>query len=179
MRRRGIARAAAFTWARCAEQTLGVYERLLSAGIERAPHVGLGNRPSGNWLASTSTRARCSDRQASNRYCEGLIPQLAAQAPFHELIVVRLEHAPGGPYATAANVRDARVRGVTGTLPLLLSRRTLGRVFASTVRLTSCTHSFTSCRSASNCPRRTAADRRHAARPDLGRLRTAGRAERS
>jgi glycosyltransferase involved in cell wall biosynthesis len=65
-----------------------------------------------------------------NRYCEGLIPQLAAQAPFHELIVVRLERAPGGPYAAAANVREVRVPGVTGTLPLLLSRRTLARVFA-------------------------------------------------
>jgi glycosyltransferase involved in cell wall biosynthesis len=31
LRRRGIARAAGFTWARCAEQTLDVYERLLSA----------------------------------------------------------------------------------------------------------------------------------------------------
>jgi len=64
-----------------------------------------------------------------HRYCEGLIPQLAAQAPFHELIVVRLERAPGGPYAAAPNVREVRVPGVTGTLPLLLSRRTLARVF--------------------------------------------------
>jgi glycosyltransferase involved in cell wall biosynthesis len=65
-----------------------------------------------------------------NRYCEGLIPQLAAQAPFHELIVVRLERAPGPPYAAAPNVREVRVPGVTGTLPLLASRRTLARVFA-------------------------------------------------
>jgi glycosyltransferase involved in cell wall biosynthesis len=65
-----------------------------------------------------------------NRYCEGLIPQLAAQAPFHELIVIRLERAPGPSYAAAANVREVCVPGVTGTLPLLLSRRTLARVFA-------------------------------------------------
>jgi glycosyltransferase involved in cell wall biosynthesis len=65
-----------------------------------------------------------------NRYCEGLIPQLAAQAPFHELIVIRLEGAPGGPYAAAANVREVRVPGVTGTLPQLLSREALARVFA-------------------------------------------------
>jgi glycosyltransferase involved in cell wall biosynthesis len=65
-----------------------------------------------------------------NRYCEGLIPQLAAQAPFHELIVVRLERAPGPPYVEARNVREVRVPGVTGTLPLLASRRTLARVFA-------------------------------------------------
>jgi glycosyltransferase involved in cell wall biosynthesis len=65
-----------------------------------------------------------------NRYCEGLIPQLAAQAPFHELIVIRLERAPGPPYTGAANVREVRVSGVTGTLPLLLSRRSLARVFA-------------------------------------------------
>jgi glycosyltransferase involved in cell wall biosynthesis len=64
------------------------------------------------------------------RYCEGLIPQLAAQAPFHELLVVRLAGAPGPAYAAAPNVREVRVRGVTGTLPLLLSRRTLARVFA-------------------------------------------------
>lgn len=31
LRRRGMARAAAFTWTRCAEETLAVYERLLSA----------------------------------------------------------------------------------------------------------------------------------------------------
>jgi glycosyltransferase involved in cell wall biosynthesis len=31
LRRRGLARAAGFTWTRCAEQTLAVYERLLSA----------------------------------------------------------------------------------------------------------------------------------------------------
>jgi glycosyltransferase involved in cell wall biosynthesis len=65
-----------------------------------------------------------------NRYCEGLIPQLAAQAPFHQLIVIRLERAPGPAFAAAANVREVRVPGVTGTLPLLLSRRTLARVFA-------------------------------------------------
>jgi glycosyltransferase involved in cell wall biosynthesis len=65
-----------------------------------------------------------------NRYCEGLIPHLAAQAPSHELIVVRLQRAPGGVYAEAPNVREVRVPGVTGTLPLLLSRRTLARVFA-------------------------------------------------
>jgi glycosyltransferase involved in cell wall biosynthesis len=64
-----------------------------------------------------------------DRYCGGLIPQLAAQAPFHELIVVRLERAPGPAYATAPNVREVRVPGVTGTLPLLLSRRMLARVF--------------------------------------------------
>jgi glycosyltransferase involved in cell wall biosynthesis len=64
-----------------------------------------------------------------NRYCEGLIPQLAARAPFHEFIVVRLERAPGAPYSSASNVREVRVPGVTGTLPLLLSRRTLERVF--------------------------------------------------
>jgi glycosyltransferase involved in cell wall biosynthesis len=65
-----------------------------------------------------------------NRYCQGLIPQLAAQAPFHQLIVVRLERAPGPAYATATNVREVRVPGVTGTLPLLLSRGTLARLFA-------------------------------------------------
>jgi len=44
LRQRGIARAAAFTWARCAEQTLGVYETLLSAAVTPAPRVRLGNR---------------------------------------------------------------------------------------------------------------------------------------
>jgi glycosyltransferase involved in cell wall biosynthesis len=64
-----------------------------------------------------------------DRYCEGLIPQLAAQAPFHEFVVVRLEQAPGAAYSSASNVREVRVRGVTGTLQLLLSRRTLERIF--------------------------------------------------
>ena len=41
LRRRGIARASAFTWTRCAEQTLGVYERLLGAAVTRAPYPTL------------------------------------------------------------------------------------------------------------------------------------------
>jgi len=51
VRRRGLVRAAAFTWTRCAEETLAVYEKLLSA-----PNYPI------RWLASTSTRARSSDR---------------------------------------------------------------------------------------------------------------------
>jgi glycosyltransferase involved in cell wall biosynthesis len=44
LRRRGIARAAPFTWTRCAEQTLAVYERLLSARMNMAARSELGNR---------------------------------------------------------------------------------------------------------------------------------------
>jgi alpha-1,3-rhamnosyl/mannosyltransferase len=43
LRRRGIRRAAAFTWTRCAEQTLDVYETLLSAAVTQAPRVELSN----------------------------------------------------------------------------------------------------------------------------------------
>jgi glycosyltransferase involved in cell wall biosynthesis len=43
LRRRGIARAAAFTWTRCAEQTLAVYEKALGAAVTQAPRVRLGN----------------------------------------------------------------------------------------------------------------------------------------
>jgi glycosyltransferase involved in cell wall biosynthesis len=42
LRRRGIARAAAFTWTRCAERTLAVYEQLLSGGVARQPLGGIG-----------------------------------------------------------------------------------------------------------------------------------------
>jgi glycosyltransferase involved in cell wall biosynthesis len=64
-----------------------------------------------------------------NRYCEGLIPELARQAPFHQFIVVRLERAGARAFSAAPNVREVAVPGVTGTLPLLLSRARLARVF--------------------------------------------------
>src|SRR5437868_10075947 len=64
-----------------------------------------------------------------NRYCEELIPRLARLAPFHQFIVVRLERAGGRPYSSLPNVREVAVPGVTGTLPLLLSRARLQRVF--------------------------------------------------
>jgi glycosyltransferase involved in cell wall biosynthesis len=63
------------------------------------------------------------------RYCEGLIPALSQAAPAHEFVVVRIRRAGPHPYCTASNVRDVFVDGVTGTLPLLLSRSTLARVF--------------------------------------------------
>ena len=67
-----------------------------------------------------------------NRYCEGLIPELASQAPFHEFVVVRLRRGESRPYSSAQNVRELFVDGVTGTLPLLASRRRLAGVFERT-----------------------------------------------
>jgi glycosyltransferase involved in cell wall biosynthesis len=67
-----------------------------------------------------------------NRYCQGLIPELAAQAPSHQFIVIRLRRAAGTPYCSAPNVDEVFVDGVTGTLPLLLSRGRLGRIFRRT-----------------------------------------------
>jgi glycosyltransferase involved in cell wall biosynthesis len=63
------------------------------------------------------------------RYCEGLIPHLAALARQHEFVVVRLRRAGLVPFSSAPNVRELLVDGVTGTVALLSSRRRLDRVF--------------------------------------------------
>jgi len=64
-----------------------------------------------------------------HRYCQGLIPELAAQAPQDQFVVIRLTRASREPFSDAPNVQEVFVDGVTGTLPLLFSRGTLRRVF--------------------------------------------------
>jgi glycosyltransferase involved in cell wall biosynthesis len=64
-----------------------------------------------------------------HRYCEGLIPQLAALARQHEFVVIRLRRAGPVPFSSAPNVRELLVDGVTGTVALLSSRGQLDQIF--------------------------------------------------
>ena len=64
------------------------------------------------------------------RYCSALIPELVAQAPQHEFIVLRTGSA-SPPLAEGANVREVAVGGRSAALPLLLSARRLHGLFAS------------------------------------------------
>jgi glycosyltransferase involved in cell wall biosynthesis len=75
-------------------------------------------------------RAASSVASGIYRYCSGLIPELAAQAPSHEFIVIRL-HETTAPFTSAANVREVTMGRVRGALPLLMSTPQLRRLFGA------------------------------------------------
>ncbi len=74
--------------------------------------------------------ARAASRVTSGvgRYCHGLIPELAAQAPQHEFIIIGPPAV--APLAASANARHVAAGGTGGTLPLLMSAPQLRRLFS-------------------------------------------------
>ena len=63
------------------------------------------------------------------RYCLGLVPELAAQAPGHDFVVLRSRIGGDEPVANAPNVREVVLNGPANAVPLFLSVGAIRRVF--------------------------------------------------
>lgn len=74
-------------------------------------------------------RAALGNSSGVGRYVRGLVPELAAQAPRHDFVVIRARHGSGPSFPHAANVIEEPTGGTGSTADLLLPSRALRRVF--------------------------------------------------